>query len=333
MILQVIGSLRGGGAEKVALTLHKGFKKLNEISKILVLNKKTDYKINDKDIIFETDIINFIKQHNPKLIIAHMQDSAEKLQALKKDYNIYFVIHTTISQRLKEKSFFSRFKAKNKFRKTYQNRNIIAVSNGIKKDLEKFNLNANIKTIYNPFDIEEIRKLANEKIDLNFEYIISVGNMTKIKRQDLIIKAFSKLNTNLHLVFLGKGNQEKNLKKLTKKLNLENRVHFLGWQSNPYKYIKNAKLFVLSSKVEGFGNVLVESLILNTPVVSTNCPSGPNEILIDELSKFLVKVDNLDDLTNKIKLALKDYPKIDENFYKRFDYLKISKEYLCLKSE
>ena len=328
MILQVIGTLRGGGAERVALTLHKGFKQSGKNSKILVLNKKIDYKIDDKDIIFD-DVFEFIKNNNPTLIIGHMQDVAQKLKNI--DKNIWFVIHTTISKRLEQKSFFSRFKAKKEFIKIYQNSNIIAVSNGIKKDLEKFNLNSNIKTIYNPFDIEKIKKLGDEKIDLNFKYIISVGNMTKIKRQDLIIKTFSKLNTNLHLVLLGKGNQEKNLKKLVKKLNLENRVHFLGWQQNPYKYIKNAKLFVLSSEIEGFGNVLVESLILNTPIVSTNCPSGPNEILVDKLSKFLVKVGDETELKEKIELALKKYPTIKENYYKKFDYLKIAKEYLCLK--
>jgi len=331
MILQIIGSLRGGGAEKVALTLHEGFKKINQKSKILVLNKKIDYKTNDLDIIFEDNILEYINTHNPKLIIAHMQDVAEKLQAIKHKQNVWFVIHTTISERLKQKNIFLRFKEKNKFIKLYQNSNIITVSNGIKKDLESFNLNSNIKTIYNPFNINEIQKLGNEKIDLDFDYIISVGNMTKIKQQDLIIKAFAKLNTNLHLVLLGKGNQKNNLKKLVTKLNLEKKVHFLGWQSNPYKYIKNAKLFVLSSKIEGFGNVLVESLILNTPVVSTNCPSGPNEILINELSKFLVKVGDEIQLKEKIELILKYYPSIKEDYYKKFDYLKIAKEYLCLK--
>jgi len=328
MILQIIGTLRGGGAERVALTLHKAFTKLYQNSKILVLNEKTDYNINDKNIIFEKNILEFINKNNPELVIAHMQDTAEILQPIKNQKNIWFVIHTTISQRLKQKNIFSRYKLQKKFISIYKNSNIITVSNGIKKDLEQFKLNANIKTIYNPFNIEEIKKLGNEKIDLNFEYIISVGNMTKIKRQDLIIKAFSKLNNpNLHLVLLGKGNQEKNLKKLVKQLNLENKVHFLGWQENPYKYIKNAKLFVLASEIEGFGNVLVESLILNTPIVSTNCPSGPNEILINELSKFLVKVGDVNELKEKIELALNNYPKIEQKYYQNFDYLTIAKQY------
>ena len=257
-----------------------------------------------------------------------MDDTAEKLKNYKN--KAFFVVHTTLSERLKRKNIFARLKEKKRLQNIYNNSNIIAVSNGVKKDLEKF-INANIKVIYNPFDFEDIKNKAKESIDLNFEYIMTAGSLNNVKRHDLLLKAYSKLNTNLHLVVLGKGRQEKNLKKLAKKLNIENKVHFLGWQSNPYKYMRNAKLFVLSSEVEGFGNVLVESLALNTPVVSTNCPSGPSEILIDELSKFLAKNKDEFDLKEKIQLALNDYPKIKKEYYEKFDYIKIAKEYLCLK--
>jgi glycosyltransferase involved in cell wall biosynthesis len=327
MIIQVIGSLRGGGAEKIALTLHKGFKRLGKKSKLIVLNNKIDHNIDDEDIIIDNDL-NIIEKYNPKLIISHMQDSAEKLKTFE-DKNIYYVIHTTLSYRLKQKKFFSRIKYLFKLKKLYNNKNLICVSNGVKEDILN-NLNIKpktIQTIYNPFDIEEIQTLGNEKIDLNFDYIINVAGLTKVKNQALLLKSFAKLDTNLHLVLLGKGNQEKNLKQLSKKLKIENRVHFLGWQKNPYKYIKNAKLFVLSSNIEGFGNVIVESLILHTRVVSTNCPSGPNEILVDELSKYLAKVKDENDLKEKIESALNYYPQIEEKFYKKFDYLNIANQY------
>jgi glycosyltransferase involved in cell wall biosynthesis len=323
LIIQVIGTLRGGGAERVALTLHKGFKKIGIESKIYVLSNKIDYSIDDKDIVIGADIKNI----KADLIITHMQDSSKIVP------NSYCVIHSTLSYRIKEKNFFSRLKYKKEIIKTYKNRNIITVSKGVEKDFLTLTTPKTIQTIYNPFDIEEIREKAEEKIDLNFDYIINVGNLTKVKNQALLLKAYSKLDTNLHLVLVGKGNQETNLKNLAKKLGIEKKVHFLGWQSNPYKYIKNAKLFVLSSNVEGFGNVLIESLILNTPVVSTNCPSGPNEILVDELSQFLAKVNNEDDLKEKIELALREYPKIEEKYYKKFDYLNVVKEYLELKNE
>ena len=323
MIIQVIISLRGGGAERVALTLHKAFKILKQDSKILVLSDKIDYKTNDDDIITNANVENI----KANLILTHTQGSSKLVK------NSYCVIHSTLSYRIKDKFFFNRLKYKKEIIKTYKNRNIIAVSKGVEKDFLILTTPKTIQTIYNPFDIEEIREKAEEKIDLAFDYIINVGNLAKVKNQALLLKAYSKLDTNLHLVLLGKGNQENNLKNLAKKLGIEKKVHFLGWQSNPYKYIKNAKLFVLSSNIEGFGNVLVESLILNTPVVSTNCPSGPNEILVDELSQFLAKVNNKNDLKEKIELALKGYPKIEEKYYKKFDYLNIAKEYLKLKKE
>jgi glycosyltransferase involved in cell wall biosynthesis len=329
MIVQVIGTLRGGGAEKIALTLHKGFKKLGKKSKLIVLNNKIDHNAGDKDVIIGD--LEIIKKHKPELIIAHMQDSAEKIAPLKYG-NVYNVVHTTLSYRLKQKNFLSRLKYLFKLKKIYNNKNLVCVSNGVKEDILN-NLKIKpktIKTIYNLFDIEEIQKLGNEKIYLGFDYIINVASLTKVKNQALLLKAFAKLNTSLHLVLLGKGNQKQNLKKLAKELKIENRVHFLGWQKNPYKYIKNAKLLVLSSNVEGFGNVIIESLILNTPVVSTNCPSGPSEILVDELSNYLAKVGDENDLKEKIELALNYYPKINEKYYKKFDYLNISKKYLEL---
>ena len=327
MLIQVIGTLRGGGAERVALTLHKGFKKLNQKSKIVVLSKKIDYEVDDEDIIFE----DLSLLDNADLIIAHMQDVSEKLANRE---NLWDVIHNSYSFKFNQRNFFSKISHILKFRKVYKNRNLITVSNGVKEDVIK-NLKVkpkHIKTIYNPFDFEEIKKLGDEEIDLNFDYIINVAGLTKVKNQALLLRAYSKLDTDLHLVILGKGRQEKNLKELAKKLGIEKRVHFLGWQSNPYKYMKNSKLFVLSSDVEGFGNVLVESLALNTPVVSTNCPSGPSEILVGELSKFLVKPGDEKDLLEKIKLALTNYPEIKKEYYERFDYLKIAKEYLNLKN-
>jgi len=328
MILQIIGTLRGGGAERVALTLQEGFEQLNKEAKVLVLNQKVDYEIESPNIIFSNEIEKYIKQSS--LVVVHMQDVAEKLIDFKHQNKIWFVVHNSQSKKFKQRNIFSRIKKTLIFKKIYNSANIICVSKGVQRDLiDNLKIKANkIKTIYNPFNFDKIKELSKEPIDLNFDYIINVGALNRVKRQDLLIKAYSKLNTHLHLVLLGKGNQEKSLKKLAKNLKIEDRVHFLGWNSNPYKFIKNAKLFVLSSDIEGFGNVLVESLVLDTPVVSTNCPSGPNEILVDELGKFLVEPNNEIALIEKIELALEEYPIIKQEYYNKFDYKKIAQEYL-----
>jgi glycosyltransferase involved in cell wall biosynthesis len=325
-VVQVIGTLRGGGAERVAITLHKGFKKLGIDSKIMLLSKKIDYEIKDDDILFAKHPLEI----DADLIIAHMED-ASKVVANYKD--AWHVIHNTYSYKFKQKNFFSSWKHFFNYKKLYNNKKLIAVSKGVEKDIKE-NLKIKpkaLKTIYNPFDIEAIRILGEEKIDIEYDYIINVAALTKVKNQALLLKAFAKIKTPLHLLLLGKGNQEANLKALAKELQIQDRVHFLGWQSNPYKYIKNAKAFVLSSNIEGLPTVLIESLILNTPVVSTNCPSGPSEILIDELKPFLVEVGNEKELKEKIKLALEKYPTITEKYTQRFDYVTIAKEYLALK--
>ena len=157
MIIQVIGTLRGGGAEKIALTLHKGFKKLGKKSKLIVTSEKIDYKIKNEDIIIETDMQKIFK-YNPGLVIAHMQDASQKLS--KFDLNIWNVIHTTLSYRAKRKNIFNRFKYLRELKKVYNNKNLITVSNGVKKDiLNNIKIKPkNIKTIYNPFDIVRKRK-------------------------------------------------------------------------------------------------------------------------------------------------------------------------------
>lgn len=333
-VVQIIGNLRGGGAERVCLELHRGLLKLGHDSKIYITDDtKVDYETDENVIAIEKEnIISTIRESSPDLIIGHMQNSAQLLQPIKKEKNVFFVFHNTLSEKLKMRNFFSAMKEKHKLNKTYQDANIVAVSKGVEKDVvDTLNIACHsITTIYNPFDKQRILDLSNEQIELDFNYIINVASLNKVKRQDLLLKAYSKLNTDLHLVILGKGRQLENLKNLAHQLGVGKKVHFLGWVPNPYKFMKHADLYVLSSDVEGFGMVLVESLILNTPVVSTDCPSGPNEILIDSLKPYLSNLDDVDDLKSKIELALSNYPKIEPYFTDRFEYTQIASEYIGL---
>ncbi len=330
-VVQIISSLRGGGAQKVAIELHNNFMKMGNDSTLISLAKVNDYE-NLENILYinPNNLINFLKNSSYDLILVHMRHGVELLQEIKSNKNIFFVIHTAIYERIKTFNLLKFYKNKKELKRLYDNSNIITVSNGIKNDIDKLKINYNfLQTIYNPFNISKIKTLAREKIDLDFEYIINIGTFNKIKNQELLIKTLPLLPNNLHLVILGKGRLENYLKKLAKKLGVEKRVHFLGWKQNPYPYIKNAKLMVHTSKFEGFGNVLVESLILNTPVVSTNYKWGVDEILKDEL-KFFISDFNKKELKYKIIKALKNYPNITERFYKQFDSDLIAKKYLSL---
>lgn len=163
---------------------------------------------------------------------------------------------------------------------------VMAVSEGVKADLiNNFNVNKErVQTVYNPYDIAAIHKLADESVsDLpQNAYIIGTGRLVKNKNFSLLIDAYAKSDVPEDLVILGQGDQEDALKEQVAGLGLSERVHFLGFKTNPYPYIKQARYFVSTSNAEGFPNAIVEAMCLGKAVVATNCESGPAEILSGE---------------------------------------------------
>ena len=136
------------------------------------------------------------------------------------------------------------------------------------------------EVIENPIDLEKIRAvspLPNFFDDTRFN-MISVGRFEPVKNQELLIKALAAV-PNAQLYLLGKGMLGEKLKKLVEVENLSDRVHFLGFDPNPYKYLKSADLFVFGSNHEGFPNVLLEAMCCGLPILTTNCKSGPDEIM------------------------------------------------------
>lgn len=162
---------------------------------------------------------------------------------------------------------------------------VVCVSNGIEEDIVSRYPNLKGKTLilYNPIPIEEIVKKGSQHIDIiDSPIILGVGRLVPEKNFGLLISAHEILvrkGIKNNLIILGEGEERERLENLIKELNLTNSVSLLGFQKNPYKYIKNADIFALSSNLEGFAIVIAEALALGTPVVSTDCPSGPGEIL------------------------------------------------------
>ena len=212
---------------------------------------------------------------------------------------------------------------------------IIAVSEGVKNDLIKnFHCSkGKIQVIYNPIPIKNINLLAKEEINESpwfyedIPIIINVASLTNQKGQDYLLRAFKMVRemTHVRLVFLGRGEKEHVLKNLVRQLGIKKDVLFLGFQKNPYKFMAKSKIFVLSSLWEGFPVALLEAMACGIPVIATDCPSGPNEIIEDYKNGFLVpvreekaisdrilKILNNKDLTDKIKSnELKDIKKFD----------------------
>jgi len=196
-----------------------------------------------------------------------------------------------------------------RYRRLYGGRALIAVSAGVAGDL----LNgigvrrARIETIPNPFDFAAMKALAAAPAGLpRRPYVIHVGRFSGQKRHDLLLDAFARLQPGVRLVLLAEENAE--LRAMIEARGLAGRVEIAGFQQNPFPWIAAANLLVLCSDHEGLPNVLVEALALGVPVVSTDCPSGPREILGEALPECLVPTGDAEALAAAMARALVNRP-------------------------
>jgi glycosyltransferase involved in cell wall biosynthesis len=156
-----------------------------------------------------------------------------------------------------------------------------------------------IRTIPNAVDLAAIEALAAEDVtgDL-FEpktpVILTVGRLIPQKNHDLLLRAFARARARVpsRLAIIGEGPLLDRSRRLAAELGLADRVAFVGWQDNPFSYMKRAAVFVLSSNHEGFPNVLLEAMACGCPSISTDCPSGPREILESGRAGILVPVED-----------------------------------------
>lgn len=165
--------------------------------------------------------------------------------------------------------------------------------------------------IYNPSPIDDIRSMSNGEGFLKYQpqTIVAVGRLAREKGFDLLINALKKMHQKGHkysLKIIGEGYERSNLQNLINVLKLEDYVELLGFKNNPYKYIKAADLLVLSSYFEGLGQVLVEALCLGVPIVSSDCESGPRDVLCRGKCGLLVPVGDVEKLADGIELLMTD---------------------------
>lgn len=304
-ILFIMQSLQGGGAERVTLDLIKQLDKEKFEPIIFVVNYfgalVTSLPSNIKviKVLSEHEKTVF---HLPKVIKSLYRASLE-VDLLIGTLEMTPTYLASIASNLTKKPAIgwvhidvskypntNRIIHKNLIRITYNKLSkVVAVSNGVRDSIQTMfpQIKVPIKRIYNPIRIEDIHYMMNEKNELEKikePIILGVGRLTEMKGFDDLIKAHKYLldkKISNKLIILGEGEQRLHLESLIKELNVQDSVILKGFVNNPYKYMKSADVFVLSSVYEGFSIVLAEALAVGTPVVSTDCPSGPSEILMD----------------------------------------------------
>jgi glycosyltransferase involved in cell wall biosynthesis len=189
---------------------------------------------------------------------------------------------------------------------------VVAVSRGAAQSLATTvgkNTSKRIRVIYNPIDLARIDRMAAAE-DVNITWsvptIINVGRLIEQKDQQTLIRAFAKIRSRrvCRLVILGEGDKRAALAALAESFGVGSDVLMPGFVSNPYSWMRKSALFVLSSKFEGLPTVLIEAMQCGTPVISTDCPSGPAEILEGGRWGKLVAPGDIDTLAHAIDDAL-----------------------------
>ncbi len=221
---------------------------------------------------------------------------------------------------------------------------VIAVSNGVEAELRQMHKNnpaLNVKVLPTPVVTASMLKDAEENIshpwfDQTVPLIVACGRLVPAKGFDVLLQAVSliKKKKDVHLIILGEGSSRSELENLQASLGLKDCVSMPGYFLNPFPYLKKADVFVLSSRFEGMPNVLLQALSFGTPIVSTDCESGPRECLENGRLGKLVPVDNIAELADAITETLDNVKskssanEINSQIKDRYSSVSAAKNYL-----
>jgi len=341
----LITNLSGGGAEKSILRIATALHSQGYSAGIILLENKIEY-----DIPFDLDITILTKRISRgwlgKRILAYKLRKqfisldcviistlpfSDEIASLSRLENRWCRISNSLIGEIRQLALTNPRKSKRRLRRyerIYRGEKLIALSSEMADELKNNFSPRRIEIIPNFFDFFTIRHAALEaSARPKFKYAIHVGRFNKQKRHDILLNAWASKKVDCPLILLTHKNEL--LEKMIAERGLSEKVTIAGFQKNPYPWIAGAELLVVSSDYEGLPNVIIEALICGTPVVSTDCPSGSNEILA-AMPECLAKTGDSIDLSSKIDYCLSIKPKIDKIDLSPYDQKNVMKKYLAL---
>lgn len=338
-------SLEGGGAERGMVILANSFAaRGREVT--MVLAENGGQFLDDVDPSIEVNILGsrhtilssfkltaVLRGTNPNVVLSGLnQANVASVFACNRFPNIKAIVseHNSVAQTLSRKGKMAGLIYRHLISRYYPKAEcIVCVSNGVAEEfLEYPSLkNSHFRTIYNPIDVQEVRTRSLETpetkphIHSQLPLIVACGRLHPQKGFDVLLRSFAELRkqTACNLMILGEGPEREDLERMVDKLGLTEHVQLPGFLKNPFSVMGRASVFVLSSNHEGLGNVLIEAMALGTPVVSTDCPHGPREILGGGRWGHLVPVGDTDALATAILDTLHAPPTEPEALRARAD--------------
>ncbi len=247
----------------------------------------------------------FISENKPEYLIIHLVSSLPLF------INYFFQSNTKIILRISGKPklnilryYFWKFTLNKIYKITFPTLETLQYFKNLKMTKED-----KLELLYDPIlDIKEINKLKKENLDLEIKeksYYLAIGRLSKQKNFIFLIDCFIELikkNKDLRLIIIGEGEDFEKISNLIEKNNLKDNIFLAGYQKNVFKYLKNSKGFILSSLWEDPGFVIAEAMISNCLVISSNCPSGPKEIL-EGKNGILFETNSKKDFIEKFNLS------------------------------
>ena len=355
----ILCDLRGGGAQKMVINLANWMVDKGHAVDIVLFNSEGSYRnlISSNVTIYDFkkrrslyavgELSKYIKDKSPDILFSalyHVNVISIISQFLSRNKATKIIIseRNHVTQYLRSFPFIKRTIWTFLIKRLYGfSDHIVGISNGVSDDLKTFlpeKFHSRIETIYNPVITDMPDVSISDDIPEIFPKncstkIITSGRIVPQKDYPTLLNSFSlylQKDPQAYLVILGTGALETEIKKLSGELNIADHVTFAGFVSEPLSYIKQADIFLMTSAWEGFCNVIVEALYCGLNIVSTNCPSGPSEILKDGQYGLLCPVGDVECIANALEACVSQ-PFTREKQHKRaldFHVDLIGKQYL-----